>query len=397
VELDLPTLFVAEGFVAALSGLVILLGCPPGRDARGRGWWVLGSITTAVAIALMISSRLRGSETLAVLGNLAFVLGPAFYWSGARTFSRRPPLYPLIPLGALIVVLFILVPPLRIPPSTHLELNLAISTLYFAAGAFELWRGRDERIFARWPLIVLFAIHALLFASGTVEAMLGTLIAREIPPLTSWFGLIHFESIVFYVGVAVLVVAFVRERREFRQRMVAEVDPLTGVATRRAFLEQTEEALERFRRDAEPLSMAIFDLDHFKSINDRFGHAMGDEVLRRFGETMRGALRSGDHVGRLGGEEFALLMPGTGLAAAIVVADQVRVTFEAAGREVEGVPVGGTVSAGVAAAGPGSSSRAMLIAADEGLYGAKAKGRNRVERAPATNGRDGKPFLNRVA
>ncbi len=174
----------------------------------------------------------------------------------------------------------------------------------------------------------------------------------QLVPLESWFGLIHFESIVFSVGTAVFVVAFIRERGEARQRTAAETDPLTGVSTRRALLEQAEEALRECQATDEPLSLVVFDLDRFKSINDRFGHPVGDAVLMRFGDTVRTALRDGDHLGRLGGEEFALLLPRMSLGAAFAVAERVRAGFEADCKSVAGNEIGGTVSAGVATAHP---------------------------------------------
>ena len=220
----------------------------------------------------------------------------------------------------------------------------------------------------------------------------------ELVPLGSWFGLIHFESIVFSIGTAVFVVAFIRERGEAKQRTAAETDPLTGMGTRRALLEQAEEALRHCQANDAPLSLVVFDLDRFKSINDRFGHPAGDAVLRRFGDTVRGILREDDRVGRLGGEEFALLLPGMSLGAAFAVAERVRAAFEIDCRSVEGKD---DRRHRQRRSGDGASRirrcSSMLIAADEGLYEAKAKGRNRVERPPPRISRDGKPFLNRVA
>jgi diguanylate cyclase (GGDEF)-like protein len=132
-------------------------------------------------------------------------------------------------------------------------------------------------------------------------------------------------------------------------------------------------------------------------VNDRFGHAMGDQVLRCFGDTVHGVLRRNDRVGRIGGEEFALLLPDTSHSAAFEIAERVRAAFVAAAHSFDGVELGVTVSVGVATARPDSTVQSILIAADEGLYEAKSRGRNRVERPPAKNGRDGKSHLNRVA
>jgi len=138
-------------------------------------------------------------------------------------------------------------------------------------------------------------------------------------------------------------------------------------------------------------SLAIFDLDRFKSINDGFGHAAGDAVLRRFGQTVQAILRADDALGRIGGEEFALLLPKMDIGDAMAIAERVRATFESDGKILDGVAIGATVSAGVATARRDSTVQSLLIAADAGLYEAKAKGRNRVERAPS------EAVLNRVA
>jgi diguanylate cyclase (GGDEF)-like protein len=124
---------------------------------------------------------------------------------------------------------------------------------------------------------------------------------------------------------------------------------------------------------------------------------MGDKVLRLFGDTVRGVSRRNDRVGRLGGEEFALLLPETSLTSALEIGERVRLMFEAVGRTVDGVEIGATVSVGLATATQDSTAESLLLAADEALYEAKARGRNRVERPPVKGGRDGKSHLNRVA
>jgi diguanylate cyclase (GGDEF)-like protein len=113
---------------------------------------------------------------------------------------------------------------------------------------------------------------------------------------------------------------------------------------------------------------------------------MGDKVLKLFGDTVRGVSRRDDRVGRLGGEEFALLLPETSLASALEIGERVRLMFEAVGRTVEGIDLGATVSVGVATAARDSTVQSLLMAGDAGLYEAKARGRNRVERAPARPG-----------
>jgi diguanylate cyclase (GGDEF)-like protein len=122
----------------------------------------------------------------------------------------------------------------------------------------------------------------------------------------------------------------------------------------------------------------MFDLDHFKKINDRFGHAVGDRALQTFARTAAARLRATDVIGRLGGEEFAAILPGTSLLSAAVAAERVRVAFEAAAIEIDGLPIGGTVSIGAAATElPDCDIDVLLEQADKALYAAKASGRNR--------------------
>jgi diguanylate cyclase (GGDEF)-like protein len=131
-------------------------------------------------------------------------------------------------------------------------------------------------------------------------------------------------------------------------------------------------------RKREPISALMFDLDHFKSINDRFGHAIGDKALHLFATTATASTRTTDIVGRFGGEEFVALLPGK-LADAKVVAERVRKAFEAAGVTVAGCDLEVTVSVGAASGDAGTDIIALFAAADAALYRAKANGRNRVE------------------
>jgi diguanylate cyclase (GGDEF)-like protein len=179
----------------------------------------------------------------------------------------------------------------------------------------------------------------------------------------------------------------------------ASTDELTGLLNRRGFLNAAQQMIARQAQKREPVSALMFDLDHFKSINDRFGHGIGDAALRVFANTIAATMRASDIIGRFGGEEFVALLPGT-LSDAKVVAERVRKAFAAAGATVAGHDLNATVSIGAAAAGAGTDIVALLAAADAALYRAKAQGRNRVELAPeseppaempvvfATTGRD---------
>jgi len=173
---------------------------------------------------------------------------------------------------------------------------------------------------------------------------------------------------------------------EEQLRALATCDSLTGAANRRHFVELAQREHERSLRAGAPLSLCLFDADHFKGINDQYGHVAGDHVLSALAQAARGALRASDVLGRLGGEEFAMLLPDTDLAGALVVAERVRVAVAASevqGGEVRSAGTSGairvTISIGVAERGPGESLEALLKRADRSLYAAKDAGRNRVQ------------------
>lgn len=179
-----------------------------------------------------------------------------------------------------------------------------------------------------------------------------------------------------------------RERRwsEERQRWseLALTDPMTGLRNRRYFQARFEEALRTARREREPLSIAIIDVDRFKAVNDRHGHLVGDQVLRAVAAALKSVVRRGETLARVGGEEFAILLPGSDEAGAEAVAERVRRAVETARVRVPAVPepLSVTASVGVASTSllPEGAGRAVLYgAADAALRAAKEHGRNRVE------------------
>lgn len=170
-----------------------------------------------------------------------------------------------------------------------------------------------------------------------------------------------------------------RKRAEALLLELATTDGLTGLANRRHFMERGAAELGRSRRTGQQVSCIMFDVDHFKKVNDTFGHDAGDAVLKALAKTARETLRGIDVLGRLGGEEFAALLPETGLEAALQAAERLRVAVADMGLVHGGAPLAVTMSLGVAqAAGAEETLDSLLKRADEALYEAKQSGRNRV-------------------
>jgi diguanylate cyclase (GGDEF)-like protein len=262
------------------------------------------------------------------------------------------------------------------------SLSLIVGAAYFLAAATALWLDRKERLTARWPLIVLTVVQAGFYLIGAYSISSGSTDQNGIPSIASLFGLIYFESIIFALGTSVFILALVKERNEAAGRMAARIDPLTGVVNRGAFMENATRVLERCQRDGAPISVMMFDLDRFKMINDTHGHAAGDAVIRKFCEITTAALRPNDVFGRLGGEEFAAVLPGSSIEAAYVRAERIRASFAASYRFIGNHQVDATVSCGLSVSlNAEQTLTALLEDADAALYRAKSEGRNRVKRA----------------
>nr|WP_281378800.1 GGDEF domain-containing protein [Azospirillum oleiclasticum] len=164
-----------------------------------------------------------------------------------------------------------------------------------------------------------------------------------------------------------------------RLRRLADRDELTGLYNRRAFMRTADEALRHAQARGGDLSLVLFDLDHFKRVNDTHGHLVGDQVLRVAAETVMAALREADAPGRYGGEEFCVLLPGLGIPAALEVAERIRGSLEDVRIDTPTGPLRISASLGVAGLAHGAASVPELLAlADAALYRAKAEGRNRV-------------------
>jgi diguanylate cyclase (GGDEF)-like protein len=176
-----------------------------------------------------------------------------------------------------------------------------------------------------------------------------------------------------------------RSRTEAQLLAQATSDSLTGLANRRRFFAVVEHMLPQIRRYGPPATVALVDLDHFKQINDQFGHATGDAVLRAFGPLLEAGLRETDLAARIGGEEFAVFMPSTTAAEALIPLERIRQELAKTRISSGGAVVQATASIGVCEWRPElDNPEAWLSLADEALYRAKAEGRNRIRLADAS-------------
>lgn len=181
--------------------------------------------------------------------------------------------------------------------------------------------------------------------------------------------------------VAGLLVALLRLKREHQRVMrLSQVDELTGLGNRRYLLNFTDSLCQQSQRNERPLSLALLDIDHFKQVNDTFGHPVGDRILQVFARTLQGEIRGADVLARMGGEEFCVLMPDTDADGARELAERVRAAVASLTHQELGSATSITVSLGVATGcQSGLDFKHLYARADQALYQAKSKGRNRVE------------------
>jgi diguanylate cyclase (GGDEF)-like protein len=217
-----------------------------------------------------------------------------------------------------------------------------------------------------------------------------------------------FETAFVCVGAGYLFGSLAKDRIAASYRRISLTDSLTHVPNRRGFFETAEQMLMKIDYERRPVALLLFDLDRFKNINDRYGHDTGDEVLSAFCRVATSMLRPADLFGRIGGEEFASLLPDTKQQEALWLAERLRIAFEGTSHTVGGRTLTATVSVGIAVL---DDERIDLSAlpkqADMALYRAKALGRNRVEilarsdepqpiKQRSSNGRDGSMLLKKA-
>jgi diguanylate cyclase (GGDEF)-like protein len=233
-----------------------------------------------------------------------------------------------------------------------------------------------------WAFPALFANYMLVDRSKAVAASALALTAIVLlgKGLDSTLQTILF---VVTASIASLFAYIFAHRTEVQRRQLeaaAAIDALTGAQNRRVLDDELQIAVQRFERDGTPAAMLMLDLDHFKAVNDRHGHAVGDQVLVDFSAIVRAATRRVDRFFRYGGEEFVLLLSPVSSQSMRTIADKL-VAKVGSELRCRGEPV--TVSIGAAALRPGDDARAWMARADASLYLAKSLGRNRAEVAPA--------------
>ena len=313
-----------------------------------------------------------GANTGLIAGT-ALELGAYCIFFGYRDWKRY-----LLPLTALALLVFHATRFSGLVSPTGLTVLMSLIIAAFTgAMSFVLLRpGQNASLLQRIIGVndfVFFAAMGMRAWAGLTQGTLTVFTPNPVQTFTYLTG--YLLMIVNGFGFLLLC----KEKDDEAMAQLATIDSLTGLVNRRAFFERTESARLLAARLRKPITLMMLDIDHFKRLNDRFGHATGDEALCVFAQTAQQVLRDHDIMGRLGGEEFALVLPGTDLDGALQAAERLRLAVSDAVLPAGGEPYFMTVSIGVVLIDPNEHINAALARADHALYAAKSAGRNRVE------------------
>ncbi|HMN52421.1 MAG TPA: GGDEF domain-containing protein [Xanthobacteraceae bacterium] len=382
LDLDIRTLFIVSISVTMVLGFLLLFAWYQNREIRALGWWSTSHFVMCAGAALLGARGLIPDVLSIDIANALILTAAGIGWGGARLFDDRTVPLSGVLAGAILWLLACQLPVLSDSVNARIMLSSVIIAVYTIGTGCEVWRGRSiEPLISRWPLSATLFVHGFVYALRVWLVFAFPLAPGASFFSTAWFSIIGLESLLYLIVSSFMILAMAKERSELVHKTNAMLDPLTNIPNRRAFLDSAMRRMRQRSRTNEPVTALLFDLDYFKSINDRFGHALGDEVLRIFTMKAGAEFRSTDLIGRLGGEEFGALLFGAGESTAVSTAERIRRALMVATAEIDGKHVDATVSVGVAvASAEGDEDVAGLLArADEALYAAKKNGRNRVE------------------
>ena len=377
--LHTPTLMLVSLLIAITMG--VCMGWVARCERRdGMVWW---SWAMAPLAGVLLLFWLRGQVSdwySVVLGNTCLIAVLACFAEGLCQFQQRRARRLLI--WAPVVLMPVLLVVMMDSPHRPLLSNLVL--MFQSALMLWLLLERRRQTVGRGQYFVMtgLVLVALAALSRLVAGLLGL---ADINQVNS-NHVVHALSMLVFTLTIILVtlglVLMTKERADQLNRTLALQDELTGLHNRRAILRLLEQQLAAARRHGQPLALLIVDIDHFKRINDVHGHLSGDLALRAMAEGLRRRLRGQDIVGRWGGEEFIVILPGTPAEGARGLAETLRQAAEQAELvALDGQPIRFTVSIGLHVLDPadGQTREAMIATADRALYLAKQNGRNRVE------------------
>jgi len=375
MALDIRTIVVLLVVASVAMTLLMIVG---GYGVQGAGFrqWAVGLAWISLGWILIATRGVLPDVIAVVLADTLLFVGPTFHIAALLEYAgrRAPRWLTTVPGAAFFAVVYT-------AQGDYALLTLvtgAAFCLVMGAAAFVAF-GLGAEKGGRMRLVI-----ASLYVVGALPVGVRALVVWNETEHVGIYSTNPVHAVAFVALFAVTVggsFAFLlmgRERSEAQMRDIAMKDALTGLFNRRAFMDLAERELTRVRRAGAPFAVLMLDIDHFKKVNDTHGHQAGDSVLAEFAARAQRCIRAGDVLGRYGGEEFCVLLPGAALQTAVTVAERIRALVEA--HPLGQPPSAVTVSIGVAGCDDAKQAELgpIIGRADKALYDAKRAGRNRV-------------------
>lgn len=380
LTLDFRTMLFMVMVLTSLLSLLLVFARVHADGIRGLGHWALGNLAISGGM-FIIASNFHGPKWGMIPGTVLLALGYGLYINGIQAFMEKRPDY-RIPLALALTILLLDIALLLFVRDVrmtvfcnalvYLTANVTCARMLYVKQAPPLRT-------ACWFTGSMFALMSLLLVIRAVSAITAEPMAFE--AMSTWpvNKLTFLVGSISQLGAAFGFVLMLNYKLVERMRSIAAEDWLTGALNRRNLEDaaiRMEANCSRFNLD---LAMLLIDLDHFKTLNDRYGHQFGDQVLREFAAIVRKEIRAGDLFGRYGGEEFCIMLPNTNEEEARAQAERLRAAFEAGFMVFRDRRIDCTISVGVSQSNQvGMGFNQLFAAADAALYEAKKRGRNRV-------------------
>ena len=364
--------------LVSMGGLLVILSFNE-RESIALRCWGATFLLGAGGIALLLSSPTDYKTLPRELASAVFLVAYGTLFAGCCLFNRRRAYWPPIGLAPVLWLALCWTVDPSVPARVGVISGMMAS--FCMACAAELRFGDRSAVRGRTGAAVVLVVHGLVYLSRSVLQPLLMPGAPWIQKAASpWGAILGAETLAFVFFFGFLTIAMTRERTAQRLRKASLEDVLTGIGNRRALIQSGRALLERCDASGHKIACILFDLDHFKTVNDTHGHDAGDRLLVRFATLAVESLPLNCLFCRIGGEEFAALLPETDGAEASALAETIRARFEHCAIAGRNGPIAATVSAGISVTAPlDAGIEALLSRADINLYSAKARGRNRVE------------------
>lgn len=381
MSLDLRTIMLMiAGINLLFAGLLALVGSHAGA-VRGARQWALGDLCSAIGVGTAGMLMSPPSAWMLVALGITLAAGVGLRYNGIEAFKGERVNY-WIPcaLAVLVAVPTIWFSVLHDNAQGRIAANWTVFAIANAASARALLVRVEQPLrTAYWLAAGSSASIALVTFAMALAALLSPPGSMRLFQQSTLNPAVYFIGSMAQMSLSFALVLMINYRLADDLRKLASTDALTGLLNRGS-LEQAVGRMSALSATAgETHSVMMIDVDHFKNINDRYGHPAGDQVLRRLAVLMQAMIRRGDHLGRYGGEEFCISLPSTGEAEAAAMAERLRQCYFDMRIEWGGQELRGSLSIGVADSRLAGAELSMLVtAADQALYQAKRAGRNRV-------------------